>query len=105
MFFLLETIRLGLTNLRLHLLRSILTALGIILGVAAVITMVSVGEGSKREALLQIERLGALKIIIRSQKPADSQQPQGGQQRSWVSKYGISREDLKVLKANYPDAT
>jgi putative ABC transport system permease protein len=105
MFFLLETIRLGLTNLRLHLLRSILTALGIILGVAAVITMVSVGEGSKREALLQIERLGALNIIIRSQKPADSQQAQGGQQRSFISKFGITRGDLEVLRANFPDST
>jgi putative ABC transport system permease protein len=49
------------------MLRSILTALGIILGVAAVIAMVSIGEGSKREALAQLERLGAKNIIVRSQ--------------------------------------
>ncbi|TVQ52744.1 MAG: macrolide ABC transporter permease, partial [Phycisphaerales bacterium] len=47
MSFLLETLRLGLTNLLLHKLRSILTSLGIILGVAAVIIMVSIGEGNK----------------------------------------------------------
>lgn len=39
MTFLLEIIRLGLKNLRLHLLRSVLTSLGIILGVAAVISI------------------------------------------------------------------
>ena len=47
MAFLLETILLGLSNLRLRMLRSVLTALGIIFGVAAVIIMSSLGEGSK----------------------------------------------------------
>ena len=46
-FFLLETFILGMKNLRLHKLRSLLTALGIIFGVAAVIVMVSIGEGTK----------------------------------------------------------
>jgi putative ABC transport system permease protein len=104
MRFLLETMALGLTNLRLHKLRSFLTALGIILGVAAVITMVSVGEGSKREALLQIERLGAKNIIIRSQKPAETVQQQAGQQRGWISKYGLTRDDLAVVAANFAQA-
>jgi putative ABC transport system permease protein len=104
MTFLLETIRLGLTNLRLHKLRSFLTALGIILGVAAVIVMVSVGEGSKRETLNQIERLGAKNIIIRSTKPPETNQQQGGQQRSFVMKYGLTRQDLAVIEANFPEA-
>ena len=104
MTFLLETIRLGLSNLRLHMLRSVLTALGIILGVGAVITMVAIGEGSKQEALLQIERLGAKNIIVRSQRPADSPTQQGGSRTSFVVRYGLSRDDLKVIKANYPDA-
>jgi len=94
----------GLTNLRLHMLRSILTALGIILGVAAVITMVSIGEGSKREALATIERLGARNIIVRSVRPPESNEQQGGQQRSWVMKFGLTREDLAVIRENFPDA-
>src|SRR6185503_19287328 len=102
--FLFETIRLGLTNLRLHKLRSFLTALGIILGVAAVITMVSVGEGGKRNALLQIERLGAKNIIIRSRRPAEAAQQQGGQQRSFISRYGLTRDDLAVITSNFPAA-
>jgi putative ABC transport system permease protein len=105
MTFLLETIRLGLNNIRLHLLRSVLTALGIILGVAAVITMSSLGEGAKREALAQIERLGARNIIVRSQKPPENQgQQQGQRQQSFVSKFGITRADLDVIQANFPDA-
>ncbi len=104
MTFLLETIRLGLTNLRLHKLRSFLTALGIILGVAAVITMVSVGEGSKQEALNQIERLGAKNIIIRSQRPAENAQQQGGQQRGFMMRYGLTRDDLAVIESNFPES-
>ncbi len=104
MTFLLETIKLGLTNLRLHVLRSILTALGIILGVTAVITMVSIGEGSKRAALEQIERLGAKNIIIRSIKPAQSAQAQGGSSRSWRARYGITRDDLAVIGEQFKDA-
>ena len=45
--FLLETFALGLKNLRLHKLRSLLTAMGIILGVAAVIVMVAIGSGAR----------------------------------------------------------
>ena len=98
MTFLLETIKLGLGNLRLHMLRTFLTALGIILGVAAVITMVSIGEGSKRAALEQIERLGARNIIIRSVKPPEAAQQSQGQQRSWQTSYGLTRADVDVVE-------
>ncbi|TVQ32978.1 MAG: FtsX-like permease family protein [Phycisphaeraceae bacterium] len=104
MLFLLETVRLGLSNLRLHLLRSFLTALGIILGVGAVITMVSIGEGSKQQALEQIERLGATNIIVRSLKPAESQEATGGQSRSWSTRYGVTFEDYEAIQFNFPDA-
>ena len=104
MSFLFAMIRLGLQNLWLHRLRSFLTALGIIFGVAAVIIMVSIGEGSKQQALARIERLGAKNIIIRSQKPPESQQMSGGQQRSRSMRYGLTWADLKVLQDNFPDA-
>jgi putative ABC transport system permease protein len=105
MSFLLETIRLGLSNLRLRMLRSFLTALGIILGVAAVIIMSSLGEGKKRQALDSIDRLGARNIIVRSQKPPESQGQQGGQQRGFISRFGILRADVDVIRENFPDAT
>ncbi len=104
MNFLLETIRLGLSNLRLHILRAVLTALGIILGVASVITMSAIGEGSKRAALDQIERLGARNIIIRSVQPPESVQQNQQAQQSFVSKYGITRDDLAVIESQFPGA-
>ena len=55
MFF--PTLLLAIRNLLLHKLRSALTLLGTILGVASVIAMLSIGEGSKQEALEQIRRL------------------------------------------------
>ncbi len=90
-------------NLRLRMLRSILTALGIILGVAAVITNGSLGEGSKRQALLEIEKLGARNIIVRSQPPPESAN-QGGQQRAMINRYGLTRDTLAVVQENFPDA-
>jgi putative ABC transport system permease protein len=102
MSFLLEIIGLGLNNLRLHILRSILTALGIILGVAAVITMAAIGNGATRSALDDIERLGARNIIIRSVRPAESQQGQGSQS-GWVVSYGLKRDDLAVIRATFPE--
>lgn len=104
MTFLLETIRLGLSNIRLHALRSVLTAIGIILGVAAVITMIAIGEGSKRAALAQIERLGARNIIIRSIKPPESANQGGGNRRQFLAKFGITRDDLRVIEGAFPDA-
>ncbi len=102
MTFLLETIRLGLANLSRHKLRSVLTALGIILGVAAVIAMVSIGEGAKRRALDQLERLGARNIILRSQRPPETQSPQGGQRTGFVSRHGLERIDVQLLQEALP---
>ncbi|MBL8991163.1 MAG: ABC transporter permease [Phycisphaerae bacterium] len=103
MTFVLEIIKLGLGNLRRHKLRSFLTALGIILGVAAVITNASIGEGSKRQALEQLERLGARNIIIRSTKPPES--ATAGGRQGLLSRYGLTRADLKVIQDEFPTAT
>jgi len=86
------------------MLRSVLTALGIIFGVAAVIIMSSLGEGSKRQALEQIERLGARNLIVRSQKPPESQTQQSGQRQGMMTRFGITRQDLEVIRQNFPDA-
>lgn len=49
-----------------HKLRSMLTMLGIIFGVGAVISMLSIGEGARQESLEQIELMGVRNIIIRT---------------------------------------
>ena len=66
---LLRTTRLGLRNVGVHKLRSVLTILGIVFGVASVISMLSIGEGASREVLDQIRQLGSQNIIARSVKP------------------------------------
>src|SRR5688500_16384324 len=94
--FLFETFILGLKNLHLHKLRSLLTALGIIFGVAAVIIMVAIGEGTKKAALRQVEQLGAKNILVQSKEPPGTTEASARTQR--VLEYGIKRADLERLK-------
>ena len=60
---LIEYIVLGLTSLRRHPLRSFLTILGIIIGVGSVVSMVSVGDGSREMVRGEIERTGGVNMI------------------------------------------
>jgi putative ABC transport system permease protein len=61
---LLDAIISALDALRLHKLRSALTMLGIIIGVAAVIAMVAVGGGAREQVVAQIRSLGANLLVI-----------------------------------------
>ena len=60
---LIEYIVLGLASLCRHPLRSILTILGIVIGVGSVVSMVSVGDGSRAMVLSEIERTGGVNMI------------------------------------------
>jgi putative ABC transport system permease protein len=60
-----STLSLALREIRRNLLRSTLTMLGIIIGVAAVITMVTVGNGTTARITAQIESLGSNMLILR----------------------------------------
>ena len=103
MIFFFEIIRLGLKNIRLHKMRSSLTSLGIILGVAAVIVVVAIGEGNKRMTLREIRQLGATNIILRSSKPPYASTT--AESTSTFVKYGITRKDFRRLEQNLGDAT
>jgi putative ABC transport system permease protein len=61
---LLITIRIALRALRRNIMRSLLTTLGIIIGVAAVIAMVSIGQGASVSVQEQIARMGNNMLII-----------------------------------------
>lgn len=63
-----ESIRIGMAGILAHRVRSVLTALGIIFGVAAVIAMLSIGEGARLEALEQIRLMGINNIIIKTKE-------------------------------------
>src|SRR5437870_10780352 len=90
-------LRLGLKSLFLHKLRSALAVLGIVIGIAAMIAMVTIGEGSKQEALEQIKRLGATNVIVKAVKPPDNSSTQT--RRSPVMDYGLNRDDLERIIA------
>ncbi len=93
-----ESISIGLKGLVAHKLRAILTALGIIFGVAAVISMMSIGEGAKQEALEQIQLLGMNNIIV-NDVPIDD--PEKGKGRSNLSK-GLTLQDAYSIEKVNP---
>jgi putative ABC transport system permease protein len=96
MTFLLETFALALKNLRLHKLRSLLTALGIIFGVSAVIIMVAIGAGAQLAAARQMEALGAQNIVVRSVRPPASSDASGKSAR--LMEYGLTRSDYDRIR-------
>ncbi|OGB06026.1 MAG: multidrug ABC transporter substrate-binding protein [Burkholderiales bacterium RIFCSPHIGHO2_12_FULL_69_20] len=61
----LNTLGLALREIRRNLLRSFLTILGIVIGVAAVITMVTIGQGATRAVSDQITSLGTNLLMLR----------------------------------------
>jgi len=102
-----NTFKVGVKNLLLHKLRSLLTVLGVILGVGSVIAMLAITEGSKKEALERIRQLGANNVIIRSVKPSEAMQgtdsaTAASQQSSRVLEYGLKHKDLDRLRAALP---
>jgi putative ABC transport system permease protein len=97
----LRSLNLGLKSLLLHKLRSGLTVLGIVFGVAAVISMLAVGEGSSRKAQRQFQELGATNIIYRSVKPTDESQASSGRPVR-VLNYGLKYEDYDRLIETVP---
>lgn len=86
--------RLGVKSLLLHPLRSMLTVLGIFIGVASVVWLLAIGEGISREAQRQIEELGATNIILRSVIPADDSVSTDAE---FYVRYGIRRSDVAGL--------
>jgi putative ABC transport system permease protein len=88
-----ETLDLSVAGLTSHKLRTVLTMLGIIFGVGAVIAMLSIGEGAKQEALDQISQMGIHNIIIQHWNPAEEDGT--GEEDSGTSNLsaGLTRDD------------
>jgi putative ABC transport system permease protein len=59
-----EAFRVALTALRANRLRSLLTMLGVVIGVAAVVVLVAIGSGAKQEVEEQVNGLGANLVIV-----------------------------------------
>lgn len=64
-----EAVRMSLRSLRANLFRSALTLLGVVIGVAAVVTMLAVGEGSRADVLGRIQSMGTNLLLVRPGAP------------------------------------
>lgn len=83
-------------SVMMHKLRSFLTILGLIFGVASVIVMLAVAEGASQTVQSQIASLGVNNIIVRSVKPPGDQP---ASVRTFLMKYGITYEDLRRMES------
>ncbi len=86
-------------------LKSILTALGIIFGVGAVISMLAIGNGAQKEILDQIELVGVNNIIIEpivDQSTSGGENEEGGEQESARFSNGLNLLDVKAIQNVLP---
>ena len=96
-----RTVKLGMKSLWLHRLRSTLTTLGIVFGVASVIAMLAIGEGASRDAQERIARLGSLNIIIRTVEPPEDKTTNVQEQS--MREYGLTYADAERFHNSIPD--
>ncbi|PMP68215.1 MAG: multidrug ABC transporter substrate-binding protein [Caldisericum exile] len=96
----LRILRMAFNSLRLNRLRSILSTLGIIVGVASLILITSFGYGAQREILSSINKIGSDAIIITPGKVSDVRRAFSSI-GSTVTK-PITYYDLKFLKGQIP---
>jgi putative ABC transport system permease protein len=75
--------------------RTVLTALGIIFGVAAVISMLAIGNGAKKEVLAQMKMIGVNNIVIKAKK-TEIKQKNSDQEESQQEKEAKSKEKLSA---------
>ena len=97
----LPDLRLGFENLRAHTLRSLLTMLGMIFGVAAVVAMLSIGAGAQQEVMAFIEQLGVRNLIVEAREAPDQQALQKVRKLS----AGLSFQDYRMIQANLDGIT
>lgn len=108
---LLETIKSNLTEaIRVILankVRTFLTALGIVFGVAAVITMLAIGKGAEREILSQLELVGVNNIVVTpipddNDENESNQGEEGGAMETIRFSKGLDLLDVTSIEENIP---
>ncbi|NLT67737.1 MAG: FtsX-like permease family protein [Acidobacteria bacterium] len=96
---LLPDLELALQNLSSRKLRSFLTMLGMIFGVGAVVSMLSIGAGAQQQVLAFIEQLGVKNLIVEAKELTTSEELVQIRRLS----PGLSFKDLRVINANVGD--
>jgi putative ABC transport system permease protein len=92
-------LRLGLNNLLIHRLRSLLTMLGMIFGVAAVVSMLSIGAGARQKVMAMIEQMGVHNLIVFAKETTEWQ----AHQKIRAVSPGLTFQDFRVIGDNSSD--
>jgi putative ABC transport system permease protein len=87
---------LGFENLMMHKLRSLLTMLGMIFGVAAVIAMLSIGAGARAQVMALIEQMGVRNVIVEAREANAWEDMQKVRKISM----GLTLRDFRVIQSN-----
>ncbi|MFP5237632.1 MAG: ABC transporter permease [Acidobacteriota bacterium] len=96
---------LGIKNLLLHGLRSLLTMLGMIFGVAAVVAMLSIGAGARQKVMAFIEQMGVRNLIVDAKETMEWQAHQKVRKISpglTLQDYRVINDDLEGIVASTP---
>jgi putative ABC transport system permease protein len=89
----------GFENLASHKLRSLLTMLGMIFGVAAVVAMLSIGAGAQQKVMAFIEQLGVRNLIVEAKEARNDQELQKVRKNS----PGLTLRDYQIIRQNVSD--
>ena len=87
-------LQLGLQNLLLHRLRSLLTMLGMIFGVAAVVSMLSIGAGARQKVMALIEQMGVHNLIVEAKETTEWQ----AHRKIRKISPGLTFQDYRVIR-------
>ena len=94
----LEGFRQAVEQLRQHKLRTSLTLLGMVFGVGAVIAMLSIGEGARKEALSMIESMGLRNLLVQSRELDEATLEQVRE-----NSIGLSHGDVGAIRVSLPN--
>ena len=92
----LPDMQLGFQNLLQHKMRSLLTMLGMIFGVAAVVSMMSIGAGARQQVMAFIEQLGVRNVMVEARESVSWDDLQKVRKLS----PGLTFQDYRVINAN-----
>src|ERR1700690_1382092 len=95
----LPDLQLGLQNLLLHRLRSLLTMLGMIFGVAAVVSMLSIGAGARQKVMALIEQMAVHNLIVEAKETTEWQ----AHQKIRKISEGLTFQDYRVIRDDVND--
>lgn len=90
-----STLKMAIVSLKINKMRSILTSLGIIIGVSAVIIMLAVGSGASKKIAKDMESMGSNLLMIRSASATS-----GGVRMGLGTKPSLTLKDAEAIEKN-----